>query len=217
MKIYQAPIVNELISFYGELLRPKPSDSIYVYLSKLASKMYDEIKQKENCLYAQLNNYHPNYLGTPVLVLKDIEFELEDCQHSIANEYGFSSWSEVQALEHIYFNIEFELCVEAVINGALKFLKNALDDRPDLIRTKSQFGHNATLLHYTASNGIEFWRQQVPMNLEDIIKILLNAGADKSALMDVYGGRFTAFELYTSSAHPKDSGMHLLVANLLKI
>ena len=215
--IYQASILKEMHSFYGDILHPRSSDSIYSHLSKISTKMYEGLKQKENCLYAQLNNYHPDYLGTPIPVLKDIEFDLADCQHSIANEYSFSSWNEVQALEKVQYNLEFEFCVNAIINGETTSLKNALEAQPNLILAKSQFGHKATLLHYTASNGVELWRQQVPMNLEEIIIILLNAGADKTALMNVYGGGFTTHELFITSAHPIDSGINISIAELLKI
>ena len=216
MKVYSAPIINEIISFYGELLQPKLSESVHDYLSKLSFKMYEGLEHKENCLYTQLNNYHPDYLGTPVLVLKDIKFELEDCQHSIANEYGFSSWNKVQALEKVYYNIEFENCVDAIIKGDSKTLKNILETHPEVINAKSQYGHEATLLHYTGSNGVELWRQQVPMNLEEIIVMLLDSGANKNALMNVYGGSFTAYDMFTTSAHPLDSGLDISIAELLK-
>ena len=216
MNIYRSHIINEIISFYGELLHPKSSESIYHHLSKLSIKMSEGLKQKETCVYAQLNNYHPYYLGNSISVLREKEIKLADCQLTIANEYGLSSWKEVQALEQIHHNMEFENCVNAIINGDTESLKNALKAHPDLIMAKSQYGHKATLLHYTASNGVEFWRQQVPMNLEDIILILLHAGADKSALMNVYDGGFTPYELYTTSAHPIASGLNTSTAELLK-
>ena len=217
MTVYQAPIINEMISFYGDLLYPKSSDSIYHHLSKLSSKMHDGFKHLESCLYTELNNYHPDFLGIASSVLKDKEFELVDCQHTIANEYGFSSWHDVKSLENIYFNMEFELCVKAIINGDTSSLKAQLEARPDLISAKSQYGHEATLLHYTASNGVELWRQQVPMNLEEIIILLLNSGADNTALMKVYGGGFTSHELFVSSAHPIDSGIDATISELLKV
>ena len=67
---------------------------------------------------------------------------------------------------------------------------------------RSQYGHRASLLNYAGSNGVEFWRQQVPLNLAEIVIYLLEAGADKNATMKVYGGEFNTFELLTTSIHP---------------
>ncbi|MDH3698954.1 MAG: hypothetical protein OER83_01835 [Flavobacteriaceae bacterium] len=43
--------------------------------------------------------------------------------------------------------------------------------------------------------GVELWRQQVLTNIAEFAKILLQQGADKNALMMVYGGEFTAYAL----------------------
>jgi len=51
------------------------------------------------------------------------------------------------------------------------------------------------------------WRQKVPMNLTTLIEILLEAGADKNATMNVYGGHFTTLELLITSAHPYAAGI----------
>lgn len=216
MHIYSAPIVKEINSFYEDILNPSATESILHHLEKISVKLYTGLMQKKVCLFTQINNYHPNFLGAPISVLKDIEFKLEDCRHAIANEYGFSTWNDVLALENTHYNMEFEFCVNSLLEGDTEALKNRLEAKPDLITSKSEYGHKATLLHYTASNGVELWRQKVPMNLEQIIILLINAGADKSALMNVYGGEFTSHELFTSSAHPFDSGIDTSISELLK-
>ena len=80
-------------------------------------------------------------------------------------------------------------------------------DSPYLLSATSSYGHQATLLHYVASNGVEFWRQQVPMNLPAITSYLLSAGANRDATMKVYGGDFDTYALLVSSAHPLAVGV----------
>jgi len=86
-------------------------------------------------------------------------------------------------------------------------LKSLLKKHPKLLTEHSSYGHKACLLHYTASNGVELWRQQVPTNIVEIAKILLHQGADKNAPMKVYGREFTAYALAESSGHPYDAGI----------
>ncbi len=217
MKIYQAPVIKSIISFYGGLLPPNSIDTIFEHLNKLAERLYEGLKQQERCLYTQINNYNPDYIGIKVTELKEKKFDLTDCQHTIANEYSFGSWKEVQKMEETYYNVEFENCINAIVKGDINSLKASIQSNPKLLHLQSQYGHQATLLHYTASNGVELWRQQTPQNLPEIIKLLLEEGADKNAKMNVYGGQFTAYELYISSAHPSDAGLDKSTADLLRI
>ena len=91
-----------------------------------------------------------------------------------------------------------------------------MEENPDLIFQKSKFGHQATLLHYVASNGVEFWRQIVPHNLPEMISYLIEKGADKNAKMKVYGGEFSVLPLLESSAHPYAAGIADQMIEILK-
>lgn len=207
MNVYQAPIIKSLLSFYGDTLHPRSNYFIHQHLSLISIKMYEGLVRKEECLYTQINNYNPNFIGNPISELKEREFSLEECQHTISNEYGFKSWEAVLRLEKVRYNSLFENCVDAIISGDKALLQSNLEFAPSMIHTQSQYGHGATLLHYVASNGIELWRQQVPYNLAEITKMLVEYGAKKDAKMNVYGGEFTPLELLTSSAHPYAAGI----------
>ena len=52
----------------------------------------------------------------------------------------------------------------------LKLPATVLASDPSLIHRRSSFGHRSTLLHYVGSNGVETYRQRVPMNLAEIAK-----------------------------------------------
>ncbi|MDF1698044.1 MAG: hypothetical protein P1U56_19510 [Saprospiraceae bacterium] len=207
MNIYRPPVVDEIITFYGDLLLPKENQSIFQYLSILAEKMFEGLTIQKECIYTQINNYHPNYLGASSTILKNKNLQYSDCQKSIACEFGFTSWQDIEDLSTTGFNINFETGVNALLCGEIEKLEALISASPEILYCQSQFGHKATLLHYTASNGVELWRQQVPENLPKIISFLLQNGVDKNAKMNVYGGKFTTFELLISSDHPKKSGL----------
>ena len=69
----------------------------------------------------------------------------------------------------------------------------------------------ATVLHYAGSNGVESYRQVVPLNLADIVDFLIRAGADPQAEATIYGGS-TARALFESSTHPIQANVHEKVA-----
>ena len=217
MEIYRANTVAEIQSFYGSLLFPKEGISIYDHLDDIALKLYDGLKKREPILYTEMNNYHPQFLGVDKKILANRDFSLEDCRYTIANEYGFKSWAEVGMLKDSYYNMAFEKCINALLSGKKSELFRLLTKNPSLAKGKSNYGHEATLLHYCGSNGIELWRQQVPYNLAEMIEILIDFGADRNSQMKVYGGYHTAYSLFMSSAHPYDAGIEIeTIATFLK-
>jgi hypothetical protein len=94
-----------------------------------------------------------------------------------------------------------------MLAGDFKGIKKIITGNNALLNQKSQYGHEATLLHYSASNGVELWRQKVPLNLPEMVEFLVENGANRNARMKVYGGEYTAAELLLSSAHPRQAGI----------
>jgi hypothetical protein len=82
-----------------------------------------------------------------------------------------------------------------------------LIDAPDLVQRRSAYGHGATLLHYTAANGVEIRRQVVPANAREIAARLLDAGADAGARLQAYGATPDTLAMLKSSAHPRAAGV----------
>ena len=68
------------------------------------------------------------------------------------------------AVERADLQSEFELAVDAVIDGDEATLRDLLDLAPGLVRERSGAVHGATLLHYVAANGVEDHRQRTPPN-----------------------------------------------------
>jgi len=208
MKIYKPPVVIELEQFYGELLFPfNTYPKVIDHLAALSKRLYQGIQIKHDPLYVELNNYHKGFIGKSVDELKSMDISVDDCYDVIAQEHSFKNWEELSQHTELEYDFTFELAVNLLLEGNLQGLISILQENPELVNQRSSYGHNATLLHYVGSNGVEFWRQKVPLNLAELTKVILDAGADKNATMKVYNGHFTTIELLTTSAHPYEAGL----------
>lgn len=126
-----------------------------------------------------------------------------DARLIVARDHGFASWQLVDGR----CDPSFEQAVDAVVMGRLGELRGLLADQPDLVTRRSAYGHRATLLHYTAANGVEVRRQVVPHNADQIAALLLSAGADVAATLNAYGGSYNTLAMLQSSGHPAGAGM----------
>jgi len=68
------------------------------------------------------------------------------------------------------YKLIIEQAVNYLLSGQKAELQQLLEEFPHLISATSKYGHQATILHYTASNGVEFWRQKVPYNLVEMTR-----------------------------------------------
>ncbi|HFA47667.1 MAG TPA: hypothetical protein ENJ95_01470 [Bacteroidetes bacterium] len=217
MKIYRCKAVAEVQSFYGPLLTDINEETrLAGYLERLAERLWNGIKNKQPAIFHEISNYHKNYLGSSFGQVMDAPLATADAYATIAFEFGFSGWKEVEKMDGQTIDLHFETAVNHLLNGRLEQLKTMAKSNKNLLSQNSNFGHKATLLHYTASNGVELWRQQVPSNLPEAVKYLLGEGADKNAKMEVYGGRFDTLALVETSAHPFDAGLGEEVVEILK-
>ena len=96
-----------------------------------------------------------------------------------------------------------------VICGDLPALAAILDAHPSLIHATSRRPHGATLLHYSAANGVEDERQRVPPNAVEIADLLISRGADINAASDAYGGGSgsTPLVALVTEGHPNEAGL----------
>ncbi len=180
---------------------------------------------------------HPRFLDEEIRWLprklsddevRSVTLERADAELAIARWYDFESWPRLAeyvaavTLENAPVST-FESAVEAVINGDISSLGSLLGEHPDLVRARSTRVtrldppvHRATLLHYTAANGVEGYRQRTPPNAVDVANMLLEAGAGVDALADMYGGRHTTMSMLVSSGHPAAAGLQVpLIETLL--
>lgn len=206
-KIYRPQIVQSIRDYYGEANHHSSFSTIRDHLVTLADMLYKGIQSNNQYLFAEISNYHPLFLGEPIDKIKEANLDLIDCQWTIACEYGFKSWEDVLDLRKTIYNTSFEKAIDYLLNGNFQELQTHLQSYPTLLNSNSQYGHKATLLHYTAINGVELWRQQVPLNLPEMTAYLLQMGASKWTLMNVYGSQYDTMTLLKSSIHPKSAGI----------
>jgi ankyrin repeat protein len=145
---------------------------------------------------------------------------LADAQFVIARSHGFQSWprfvQHLDALENAgSADSRFEAAAEAVVCGDAGALKKLLDAEPGLAQSRSSREHCATLLHYTAANGVEGYRQRTPANVVEMAGMLLAAGAEVNATAHVYGADCTTLGLVATSGHPERAGVQKELLTLL--
>jgi hypothetical protein len=145
---------------------------------------------------------------------------LTDAQLFIARLHDFVSWPRfVHHVEALAIanspDVEFETAADAVIDGDISKLRAMLAKNPALIRARSPRDHGATLLHYTASNGHEGFRQRTPPNAVEVARLLLDAGAEVDALAHMYYVQTTTMDMLVSSTPPHDAGLQVALVNTL--
>ncbi|HVU57907.1 MAG TPA: VOC family protein [Puia sp.] len=137
----------------------------------------------------------------------------------VAREYGFTDWdtisSFIEGMNKPGSPVRaFEDAVEAIINGDEQALSRLLRENPSLAQARSLRVHQATLLHYTAANGIEGYRQRTPANIVVIARLLLEAGAEVDAPL-IDGGNGTTLGMVATSIHSERKGVQLELMELL--
>jgi hypothetical protein len=133
----------------------------------------------------------------------------ETARKVIVADHGYRDWADAaHADERV--DTRFEAAADAIQWGELETLRELLDAHPELVRMRSPFVHRAMLLHHVAANGIEVERQlQSPPNAVEVMRLLLERGAEPDALCNTYGGgrQQTTLYLLVSSAHPAAAGV----------
>lgn len=180
-----------------------------------------------------IGNLHPRYRDPEVAWKVDpfddaavlaTPFTEDDARLVVARGHDFRDWDALAAYTESMNGParELEAAVEAVVNGDLDGLKRMLAERPGLVHERSAritcFDppvHRATLLHYVAANGVEGYRQKTPPNAVEIMRTLLEVGAEPNSPASLYGGECTTMALLVSSDHPAKAGLQVALAELL--
>ncbi len=174
-------------------------------LRAFVENLWDAYQYQDQFVWVEFSNYHPKWKGQLDASISFADLKKEDCQMVIAKEYGFKDWYAVEqcelAIDHV-----FSSALNLLLTGKKDALAQLLDEFPDLVHQRSHYAHQATLLHYVGSNGVEIWRQVVPDNLVEITQLLLARGADPLAEANIYGETTTA-SLIASSDHPFQAGI----------
>lgn len=137
---------------------------------------------------------------------------------AIARDHGYPDWAAARAHADDIVDTRFEAAADAIQWGELTALRDLLDAHPPLISMRSPFPHHCMLLHHVAANGIEVERQlQSPANATQVIRLLLDRGAEPDAACDLYGGgpSMTTLCLLVSSCVPAAAGVQAPLVEVL--
>jgi hypothetical protein len=140
----------------------------------------------------------------------------EQARKRIAQFHWFRDWADATRNGQQLVNPRFEAACDAIVAGDAEALRKLVAAEPSLVRARSAFKHQATLLLHVAANGIEHTRQwQSPKNAAEIAQILLEAGAEPDATCECYGGEWTTMDLLVTSGHPAGAGVQADVVETL--
>ncbi len=205
--VYLCDDVRAVRDMLEDLLTPEATRrAIAVQLAERAERLHAGHARGQRGAIVLISNWHPDWLGADAARIRAGDFSLADAQQTVAREYGYPGWQAVTALGEAAPQATFETAVDALLGGDYAGLTQMLHRDPDLVRTRSRFGHRAGLLHYAAANGVETHRQCVPSSLPRLVALLREHGADPESPAEIYGGS-TPLALLESSAHPAAAGV----------
>ncbi len=181
--------------------------SIHDQLDRQSNRIVEGHKAGDRAVVTHITCWHPALVGHSADEIMAGDFTLDDARLTIAREHGFADWTDVESRGVNPPDPAFELAVDTLLRGDVEMLRSLLAIDPSLVHQRSGFGHRSTLLHYVGSNGVETYRQRVPMNLAEVTRLLLEAGADVNATAGMYGGGSTTLGLLVTSDHPAKAGV----------
>jgi ankyrin repeat protein len=202
------------------MARPLDIRSVAGY-ERQAETLLSALKSGDNDAAWRFKWEHPRFGGKTIDEVNAAtpDLDLDDARLVVAQQQSFETWADLVAFVDAAGKpgpvATFETAVEAVVSGDLATLQALLREQPDLVRARSSRRHHATLLHYTAANGVEGERQKTPPDAVAITKALLDAGAEVDALADMYDHKCTTMSMLVSSAHPYNAGLQIALAETL--
>ncbi len=215
--VYVSDQVKEVERLHRDLLTDSLRQlPIRDQLDRQANRILEGHNAGNRAVVTHITCWHPKLVCHTADEIMNSDFTLDDARQTIAREYGFVDWSDVEARGANPPDPDFELAVDTLLGGDVEKLRVLLDSHPTLIHRRSSFGHRSTLLHYVGSNGVETYRQRVPLNLAEIARLLIQAGADVNAVANMYGGGSTVLGLLVTSDHPAKAGVTGEVVKVLE-
>ncbi|MEO1327880.1 MAG: hypothetical protein AAFV47_14580 [Pseudomonadota bacterium] len=208
MDVYIAPEVMDVLSLHPYVRdRAFRAQPIVDQLAKQALTLHAAHCGGDTRACMQLASWWPQAQRLTTDELMEVKLSASDAQLTIAREHGFGDWLGVEAIGQSELSEEFEAALDELLTGQIEVLEYRLKRRPSLVQQRSPFGHRATLLHYLGANGVESYRQMTPLSAPALAELLLQNGARLDATANMYGGRQTAYDLASTSAHPHHAGI----------
>jgi hypothetical protein len=206
-------------------VRPLPLNPNLDHLKYQAKDLLKGHAAHDPSAAQRIREFHPNFKTASDAQVFSAEFRLTSAQLAIAREHGFPSWSRLKAriekpthsdspdlrLEDRIVDAVFRQAVDLLDAGKTGNLRAHLKEHPSLVHQRVFFeGRNyfnhPTLLEFIAENPIR--HGTMPANAVAIAKVILDAGADRSALNET-------LLLVCSGRVPRECGMQEALIDLL--
>src|SRR5882762_8635805 len=131
--VYVDPKVQKVIRLYSDLLvREFYSLPIRRQLEFQADRLTEAHHNRDDSVCFQIASWHPDLVGKSDGWILDHAFGADDGKITIAREYGFKDWDEVQSIQDRQSDVGFEIAVNTMLAGNLSSLKEQLRETPDL-------------------------------------------------------------------------------------
>jgi hypothetical protein len=202
-------------------MKPLPFDATHEEYKQQSMELLQAVKlrDKEALRFMHSYNLRLQKLGEENFFKH--EFSRIDAEEAVLDWYHFRTWEGQRIFTNAVYDREevreFEEAVEAIVAGDENKLRSLLQKNPGLVTARSIRWHGSQLIHYVGANGVEDFRQKTPPNSTEILKLLLDAGADVNATAGMYGGGSTTFGLVSTSIWPSKAGLMVpLLETLLK-
>jgi hypothetical protein len=207
VRVFVTQPVADVVALYGDLVDHRAwARRACEQIDVLAMRLLEGHGRRHPGAAVELHNWLPGATQQPRPALFGLPLTLDDAREAAARAHGFANRHAAAGAE-VGGDPELEAAIEALLRGDVAGLTAAIDRTPDLVVRRSHYGHHATLLHYLSANGVETYRQRVPLNAAAIASMLLARGADPNAEADMYGGRGRTRGMLISSAHPRLAGV----------
>jgi hypothetical protein len=206
-------------------VRRLPSNPNLDHLKYQARDLLKEHKARTPGAAQRIREFHPRYGRATDAEIFSAHLKLSDAQLTIARESGFPSWARLKThiekptladrldLPHQQ-RIEdatFRRAVDLIDAGDAAGLRAQLKQHPNLTHQRVTFEggnyfRNPTLLEFIAENPVRYGT--LPANIVDVTKVILDAGAEQSALNET-------LMLVATGSVPRECGKQLSLIDLL--
>jgi hypothetical protein len=173
----------------------------------------------------QIREFHPDFSNASDAEIFKASLILSAAQLTIARAYGFPSWPRLKAhvespalaarlhlpFEERIDDPAFRRAVDLLDAGDADGLRRHLKQHPKLVHQHVSFEggnyfRNPTLLEFIAENPIR--KGRMPANIVDIATVILDVGADRSAMEEALG-------LVATGRVPRECGTQIPLIDLL--
>jgi hypothetical protein len=185
-------------------VKPLPQDPSLVHLKYQAKDLLKEHAARDPRAAQRIREFHPRFERAGDAEIFDARLSLSDAQLTTAREHGFPSWPRLKRhIERPTLADRLELphheriedarlrrAVELLDAGDAAELSAHLKQYPKLVHEHALFEggnyfRNPTLLEFVAENPVRHGK--LPGNIVEVAKVIIDAGADRTALNETLG------------------------------